>query len=135
MSPFDFRIICKSQGLLEVDVLSTNTIIYYLNKCFKGKVSHVKKYVLNECGRRGVLQPPVRGLYVASWVELVAKTLPDNTGRHKGPGFDPWVGEIPWSRKWHLTLVFLPGKFHVQRSLVGYSSWGGKEQDRTVGLS
>ena len=23
--------------------------------------------------------------------------------------------------------VFLPGKFHVQRSLTGYSSWGLKE--------
>ena len=24
-------------------------------------------------------------------------------------GFDPWVGRIPWSRKWHPTPVFLPG--------------------------
>ena len=37
-------------------------------------------------------------------------------------GFDPWVGKIPWSRKWQLAPVFLPGKFHGQRSLVGYSS-------------
>ena len=63
MSPFDFRIICKSQGLLEVDVLSTNTIIYYLNKCFKGKVSHIKKYVLNEMRReRGVIATSKRPL-------------------------------------------------------------------------
>ena len=27
--------------------------------------------------------------------------------RHKRPGFDPWVGKIPWSRKWHHTLVIL----------------------------
>ena len=26
-------------------------------------------------------------------------------------GFDPWVGKIPWSRKWQPTPVFLPGKF------------------------
>ena len=25
-------------------------------------------------------------------------------------GFDPWVGKIPWSRKWQPTLVFLPGE-------------------------
>ena len=25
-------------------------------------------------------------------------------------GFDPWVGKIPWRRKWQPTLVFLPGK-------------------------
>ena len=32
--------------------------------------------------------------------------------RHKRPEFDPWVGKIPWSRKWKPTPVFLPGKFH-----------------------
>ena len=35
--------------------------------------------------------------------------------------FDPWVGKIPWSRKWETTAVFLPGKFHKQMILVGYS--------------
>ena len=35
------------------------------------------------------------------------------------PGFDPWVGKIPWRRKWQPTLVFLPGKSHGQRNLVG----------------
>ena len=39
-------------------------------------------------------------------------------------GFDPWVGQIPWRRKWHPTPVFLPGEFHGQRILVGYSPWG-----------
>ena len=32
--------------------------------------------------------------------------------RHKRPEFDPWVGKIPWSRKWQPTPVFLPGKFY-----------------------
>ena len=36
--------------------------------------------------------------------------------------FDPWVGKIPWRRKWLPTPVFLPGKFHGQRSL----EWGGR---------
>ena len=30
--------------------------------------------------------------------------------------------------------VFLPGKFHGQRSLVGYSPWGRKESDATERL-
>ena len=47
------------------------------------------------------------------------------------PGFDPWVGTIRWRRKWQPTPVFLPGKFHGQRSLVGYSLWGHKESDTT----
>jgi len=38
------------------------------------------------------------------------------------PGFNPWVGKVP-------TPVFLPGEFHGQRSIVGYSSRGCKESD------
>ena len=33
------------------------------------------------------------------------------------------------------TLVFLPGKFQGQRSLAGYSPWGGKESDMTKSLT
>ena len=33
-----------------------------------------------------------------------------------------------WSRKWQCAPVFLPGKFHGQRSLVGPSLWGHKNQ-------
>ena len=47
------------------------------------------------------------------------------------PGFDPWIGKIPWRRKWQSTPVILPGKSHGQRSLVGYSPWGRKELDMT----
>jgi len=42
--------------------------------------------------------------------------------RHKRHKFDPWVRKIPWSKKWEPTPIFLHGKFHGQRSLVGYSS-------------
>ena len=49
-------------------------------------------------------------------------------------GFDPWVGKIPWRRKWQPTPVFLPGKSHGWRILVGYSSWGRKELDLTEWL-
>ena len=47
-------------------------------------------------------------------------------------GFHPWVGKIPWRRKWQPTPVLLPGKSHGWRSLVGYSSWGCKESDMNV---
>ena len=50
-------------------------------------------------------------------------------------GFDPWVRKIPWRRKWQPTPVFLPGKSHRQRSLVGYSPWGHKESDTTEQLT
>ena len=38
--------------------------------------------------------------------------------RHKRCGFDPWVRKSPLRRKWQPTPVFLPGKFHRQKSLV-----------------
>ena len=51
--------------------------------------------------------------------------------RHKKHRFDPWVGKIPWRGKWQPSLVFLPGKFHGQRSLAGPSPRGGKELHTT----
>ena len=32
-----------------------------------------------------------------------------------------WEEKIPWRRKWLPTPVFLPGKFHGQQRLEGYS--------------
>ena len=42
----------------------------------------------------------------------------------------PGSWEIPWSSKWQ-PPVFLPGKFHGQRSLVSYNPWGHKKSDMT----
>ena len=39
--------------------------------------------------------------------------------------------KICWRREWQPTPVFLPGRSHGQRSLVGYSPWGHKESDTT----
>ena len=50
------------------------------------------------------------------------------------PRFDPWVGKIPLKRKRQPTPVLLPGKFHGWRGLIGYSSWGHKESERTEQL-
>ena len=57
----------------------------------------------------------------------VVKNPPANAGG-SGDGFDPCVRKIPWRRKWQPTPVFLPEESHGQRSLVGYSPWGHKEQ-------
>ena len=64
-------------------------------------------------------------------VSLVAHTVKNLPKCSRSSGFDFWVGKIPWRREWHPTPVFLPGKFHVQRSLLGYSPWGCKELGMT----
>jgi len=35
------------------------------------------------------------------------------------PEFDPWVGKIPWRRKWQPTPVLLPGKSYGQMEELG----------------
>ena len=42
--------------------------------------------------------------------------------------FSPWVGKIPWRRKWQHTPAFLPRESHRQRSLTGYSPWVAKSR-------
>ena len=61
----------------------------------------------------------------------MVKNLPANAGDVKRCGFDPWFGTIPWRRKWHSIPVCLPEESHGQRSLAGYSPWGGKQLDMT----
>ena len=63
------------------------------------------------------------------------KELPASTGDARRRRFNPWVGQILWRRKWQPTPVFLPGKFHGQRSLMGCSPWGCKELDTIEQLS
>jgi len=46
------------------------------------------------------------------------------------PGFDPWVGKIPWRREKLPTPVFRPEEFHGL-----YSPWGHKKSDMTERLS
>ena len=50
--------------------------------------------------------------------------------RCRRPWFDPWLGKIPWRRKWQPTPVFLPGKSHGQGNLVGFSPQDHKSWTR-----
>ena len=55
------------------------------------------------------------------------KNPPANTGDERVVGSIPGLERIPWSKKWQTMPVFLPRKFHRQRSLASYSSWGHRE--------
>ena len=43
------------------------------------------------------------------------------------------LGKIPWRRAWQPTPGFLPGEFHGERSLEGYSPESCKDLDMTEG--
>ena len=60
------------------------------------------------------------GIMQAVRASLVAQMVKNLLAMQR-PGFSPWVGKIPWRGEWLPTPVFLPGEFHGQRSLMGYS--------------
>ena len=64
--------------------------------------------------------------------DTMVKNPPANA-RDTRHGFDPWVGKIPLKKRMATRSlpVFLLGKSHRQRSLVGYSPWGHKGSDTT----
>ena len=64
---------------------------------------------------------------------VVVKNPPANAGDTGDTS--SWVGKIPWRRKWQPAPVFLPGKSHGQRSLVGYHLRGPKQSDTIEWLS
>ena len=65
------------------------------------------------------------------WTSLVAQSVKSLLQSRRPPtmqetGVNPWVQKIPWRREQKTTPIVLPGEFHEQRSLVGYSPWGRK---------
>ena len=44
-----------------------------------------------------------------------------NLPAYRRPGFDTWVGKIPWRKAWQPTPVLLPRESHGQMSLVDYN--------------
>ena len=62
----------------------------------------------------------------------MVKNLHANTADTGDSGSIPGSGRYPAGEKWQPNPVFLPGKFHEQRSLGGYSPWGCKESDTTM---
>ena len=79
-------------------------------------------------GSRGENCPGLRTTVEATTAKLVNLPAVQETQRCR---FDHWVRKIPWRRARQSTPVFLPGEFHGQRSLVGYSPWGGQDSDMT----
>ena len=73
--------------------------------------------------------------YTIWWLSDKEIYLPMQDTQETQVQFNLWVRKVPWRIKWQPTAVFLPGKSHGQRSLVGYSPWGQKELETTQRLS
>ena len=69
---------------------------------------------------------PQTSTQVAHWLRI---HLPSRRCR-----LEPWVRKIPWRWKWQPFPIFMPGKSHGWRSLVGCSPWGREESNTTERL-
>ena len=65
------------------------------------------------------------GDHLGEWTSLVAQRL-KHLPPSGNPGFDPWVGKIPWRRKWQPTPVFLPEESREQEEPGGLQSMGSQ---------
>ena len=74
----------------------------------------------------------IRERHTSSQASLMAQWVKNPPAMQETQEMRGWsLGqEDLWRRKWQPTLVFLPGKPHEQRSLVGYSSWVAKSWTR-----
>ena len=59
----------------------------------------------------------------------MVKNPPAKAGDAGDRGSIPESERSPRVSKWQPSPVFLPGKSHGQRSLVGYRPWGHKDLD------
>ena len=85
-----------------------------------------------------LLQSAVYGAFLSAehpknvWgfpVGAVVKKLPAEAGRARDTGLIPGLGRVPEVGNGRQpTPVFLPGKFHGQRSRAGYNPWGHESQ-------
>ena len=89
---------------------------------------HCQMFPIVRVGGGGENCPGLRTTIETTTAQLANLPAMQETQRCR---FDHWVRRIPWRRAWQSTPVFLPGEFHGQRSLVGYSPRGGKDSDMT----
>ena len=54
-----------------------------------------------------------------NWISFPGGCSKESACQCRRYKFDPLVGKISWRKKWQLTPVFLFGKSHGQRRLVG----------------
>ena len=98
-------------------------------------ITNLWKSLLKSSGPLGEDVGDILFLQICCWFEIrfdlasLVAQLVKNLLQSGRPGFDPWVGKIPWRRERLPTPVFWPRELH------GLYSHGHKESDTTEWLS
>jgi len=53
--------------------------------------------------------PPFTFITPTLFIEILVAQMTKNLPAVQRPGFNSWVGKIPWRREWQPIPVFLPG--------------------------
>ena len=91
-------------------------------QCDHSQLRNLLHFKLLPC-KRGRAPP----FYLLPWDSMRRNELDGNSNAN---GCHCWDWKIPWRRKWQCTPVFLLGKSHGLRSLVGYSPCGLRSRTR-----
>ena len=90
-------------------------LIYPDTHCKDRGYGNIQELFLLSTTKIHLYEKPVRAqlktensLLPSRW--LSGKETPCQCRRHRRRGFDPWVGKIPWRRKWQLTSSTLTGR-------------------------
>ena len=131
---FQYAVIYYSKELF----LPCIWIIYRLKSCFVFSVGKTSWSLFTVITFLGSLSSG--GLVsVRLWLGFPSGTSGEESTcprrRLKGHKFHPYVGKTPGRRRCQPAPLFLPGKFHGQRSLVGYNPWACQESDTTEQLN
>ena len=99
-----------------------------MHSCYTGNGQNCFLSILEKIIWRYGIQQQHKGLdsYFKKYLDWVIIKYTEEIGIY-------W--KIPWRREWQPTPVFLPGEFHGQRSLAGYSPMGHVELDTTERLT
>ena len=125
-----WRCLFQLEGRVEI---STSLVVQWLRICLPIQGTWVQSLVWEDYTCWGRPESRIVSntfLLIPLWVRWQRTCL-----HCRRPRFHPCIGKTSWRRAWLPTPVSLPGRFHVQRSLAGYSPWGRKESDMTERLT
>ena len=85
-------------------------------KCRFIKELKVTQSCLTRCDRMDCRVHGILQARMLEWVAILFSWVREPRSR---PGFNPWVGNIPWRREWLPTLVFWPHQRKERQKYLG----------------